>query len=384
MKILQVIASLNPQHGGPIEAAKQINKILSESGMNVDIACLDKRNDKWIKKPTLKIYTLGPGFGVFKYSLKYSRWLDKNIKKYDLALIHGIWRHNSFGLWKAAKKYGVPYFIFTHGMLDPWFKKKYPLKHLKKWFYWPWGEYRVLRDAQNVFFTSEDERKLARKSFWLYKCKEKVVNYGIQSPKLDKPKQTKAFFDSFPYLRKKKIILFLGRIHKKKGCDLLIKSFSKIAAKDSKLHLVIAGPDQEGLRVKLEKISKKLSVHKKITWAGMLKGMKKWGAFQAAEAFILPSHQENFGIAVVEALACGTPVLISDKVNIWREIKIMHAGIVGTDDIKGTTKILNEWVNKNPKQRDAMKKKAQECFQKNFEISRLKENLVEILSSVKK
>ena len=63
------------------------------------------------------------------------------------------------------------YFVFTHGMLDPWFKRTYPLKHLKKWLYWPWAEYRVLRDAQAVLFTCEEERILARQSFWLYKCK---------------------------------------------------------------------------------------------------------------------------------------------------------------------------------------------------------------------
>ncbi|MEB0151131.1 glycosyltransferase, partial [Pseudomonas sp. CCC2.2] len=82
------------------------------------------------------------------------------------------------GTWRALAKKKIPYFIFTHGMLDPWFKKNYPLKHLKKWLYWTWGEYRVLRDAKAVLFTCEEEKILARQSFWLYKANEVVTAFG--------------------------------------------------------------------------------------------------------------------------------------------------------------------------------------------------------------
>jgi glycosyltransferase involved in cell wall biosynthesis len=123
----------------------------------------------------------------------------------------------------------VPYFVFTHGMLDPWFKRHYPLKHLKKWLYWPWGEYRVLRDARALMFTCEEERRLARESFWLYKANECVTNYGTARPEGDSEKQREAFLSEFPELRGKRVLLFLGRIHEKKGCDILIQSFGDLA-----------------------------------------------------------------------------------------------------------------------------------------------------------
>ena len=95
----------------------------------------------------------------------------------------------------------TPYFVFPHGMLDPWFKRTYPLKHLKKLLYWPWAEYRVLRDAAAVLFTSEEERRLARESFWPYRCNEVVVNYGTAAPEIDLASAREDFFGSFPQLR---------------------------------------------------------------------------------------------------------------------------------------------------------------------------------------
>ena len=117
-----------------------------------------------------------------------------------------------------------------------------------------------------------------------------------------------------------------------------------------------------------------------ITFTGMLAGRRKWGAFSAAEAFILPSHQENFGIAVVEALACGTPVLISNKVNIWREIAAGEAGYVENDDLTGTARLIDRWMGTSPDVRAAMKEKAQQCFARHFEIDRAADSLLKVLA----
>src|SRR6202035_5181428 len=134
--------------------------------------------------------------------------------------------------------------VFPHGMLDPWFKEAFPLKHLKKWLYWPWADYRVLRDAAAVIFTSEEERLLARESFWLYHAHEEVSPLGVESPTPDSPQSRESFFVRFSQLRNKRILLFLGRLHPKKGCDILIDAFGQIA--DDSLALVLAGPDQVG------------------------------------------------------------------------------------------------------------------------------------------
>ena len=103
--------------------------------------------------------------------------------QFDAVIVHGLWQYSSFGVWRALAGTDTPYFVFPHGMLDPWFKRTYPAKHFKKLLYWPWAEYRVLRDAAAVLFTSEEERRLARESFALYRAREVVVNYGTAAPR---------------------------------------------------------------------------------------------------------------------------------------------------------------------------------------------------------
>src|SRR5213076_1488953 len=115
------------------------------------------------------------------------------------------------------------------GMLDPWFKRTYPLKHLKKWIYWPWADYRVLRDARAVLFTTEEERLLARQSFWLYRCREAVVDYGTAGPTGDAARQRESFRSAFPMLRDTRNLLFLSRLHPKQGCDTLLAAFARVA-----------------------------------------------------------------------------------------------------------------------------------------------------------
>jgi glycosyltransferase involved in cell wall biosynthesis len=265
-------------------------------------------------------------------------------------------------------------------MLDPWFKRTYPLKHLKKWLYWPWAEYRVLRDAAAVLFTSEEERRLARESFWLYRCNERVVAYGTATPPTPENAREK-FFNAFPQLRGERFLLFLGRLHEKKGCDLLLEAF--VQSRDSfatPLHLVMAGPsfDEEYLR-RLRQIA--AAADSSIIFPGMLSGDLKWGALSAAEAFILPSHQENFGIAVAEALGCGTPVLISNKINIWREIEADGAGYVENDDLPGAMNLLQRWLATPETARAAMRENARKCFANHFEIERATDALLEVISN---
>src|SRR5437868_15240376 len=103
-------------------------------------------------------------------------------------------------------------------MLDPWFKRTYPLKHLNKWLYWPWAEYRVMHDAAALIFTSEQERLEARQSFWLYSGREKVSPLGVEQPAPVTATTAGLFFDRFPQLRGTRPLLFLGRLHPKKGC----------------------------------------------------------------------------------------------------------------------------------------------------------------------
>jgi glycosyltransferase involved in cell wall biosynthesis len=266
-------------------------------------------------------------------------------------------------------------------MLDPWFKRQYPLKHLKKCLYWPWGEYRVLRDARAVLFTCEEERRLARLSFDRYRVNECVIGYGITEPPADAARMRAAFFERFPQLRDKRLLLFLGRLHPKKGCDLLIEAFAGVAARDPTLHLVMAGPDQDDTQAALMKRVEVLGIGARISWTGMLLDDLKWGAYHAAEAFVLSSHQENFGIAVAEALACSVPVLISNQVNIWREIAADQAGLVAEDTMHGTRELLESWLALSQSERERMKHNARACFRRHFLIHSVADRLADVLQA---
>lgn len=376
MRILHSIHSVNPAGGGPIEAVKQVALVHAASGHETEIVSLDARDDPWVRECPVKVHAVGTGRAGYGYASTFVPWLREHRREYDAVIVNGLWQYSGFGVWRALRGSDTPYFVFPHGMLDPWFKRTYPLKHLKKWAYWPWADYRLLRDAKAVFFTAEEERRLARESFWLYRCTEIVVNFGISAPPGDPDAQKEAAFQRFPGLRGKRVFLFLGRIHEKKGCDLLIKAFAEIAAD---FHLVFAGPDQTGWTKELQALAERLKISDRIHWLGMVSGDAKWGLLRLAEVFVLPSHQENFGIAVAEALACGTPVLISNKVNIWREIEQDHAGLVEADDEAGTVRLLKSWIALSQEKRDGMRRSAVECFQSRFEIARTAAALIDAI-----
>ncbi|HEY5580782.1 MAG TPA: glycosyltransferase, partial [Rhodoferax sp.] len=353
-------------------------------GATVDVVCCDAPDDPCLANTGLStVIPLGPAHLGYGYTPRLLPWLRANAAQYDAVIVNGLWQYTGFAAWRALAGTKTPYFVFTHGMLDPWFKHTYPLKHLKKWLYWPWAEYRVLRDARAVIFTCEDERLLARQSFWLYRANEAVTAYGTSSPPANGSELKNKFLDSNADLRGKRLVLFLSRIQDKKGCDLLIDAFAQVASKDKNLHLVMAGPDQSGWVATLQAQAAKLGIADRISWTGMLQGDMKWGAFYAAEVFCLPSHQENFGIVVAEALACGKPVLISNKVNIWREIESDAAGFVDTDTVDGTVRNLQRWLALDADGYAAVSGRARQCFATRFHIQRAAERLVEIIGERK-
>ena len=376
MKILRSTHTVNPALGGPIESIKQSSAALARRGHAVEIISLDAPNAPWVRDSAFPVHALGPGRGSYGYAPRFSDWIKERRSNYDAVIVHGIWQYSSFGVWRALAGTNTPYFVFPHGMLDPWFNRTYPLKHLKKLLYWPWGEYRVLRDAAAVLFTSEEERRLARESFRLYHCNERVVNYGTAAPQnLDGAREK--FFGAFPQLRDRPFFLFLGRLHEKKGCELLIEAFAQL---EKSSRLVVAGPcSDDGYLRRLREMA--TSAGDSIIFPGMLTGDVKWGALSAADAFVLPSHQENFGIAVAEALACGTPVLISNKINIWREIETDGAGYVENDDLPGTINLLKRWLGTPETSRAEMGENARKCFAARFEIERATDSLLAVIAN---
>ena len=276
---------------------------------------------------------------------------------------------SALGARRALAKSKVPYFVYTHGMLDPYFNKAHPFKSIAKQIFWWFSGGPLLAHARNVFFATEEEQTLARHSFWPFRCRERVIAFDTQDVPKNSDAQIAAFRAAFPQLDGRKFILFLSRIDPKKGCDLLIEAFAKVAVtRDPALDLVMAGPDSIGWIRKLRNSAADLGVEDRIHWPGMLKGDQKWGAFRASEAFVLPSHQENFGMVIVEAMACGKPVLTTDKVNTWREVLDSGAGIIEADDLEGITRLLEQFLGLSSEEKKAMGQRSRQGFVEKFAI----------------
>ena len=375
MKILHVLRSIDPSSGGTYEGVRCLATCQLAMGRMLETVALDEPNLRHAMPGP--VHLLGPCTNKYGRTAALDRWLDQNLTRFTVVVVHGLWQYHGFAVRRACLKAGIPYAVFPHGMLDPWFKRTYPLKHLKKWLYWPWGEYRILRDAAAVLFTAEEERLAARNSFWLYRAREEVVGFGTEPPPPDVEQQREAFLSRFPHLRNKRLLLFLGRIHPKKGCDLLVRAF---AANAGDLHLVMAGPDPDALRPELERLAGNSAP--RITWTGMLEGAEKWGAFRCADAFILPSHQENFGVAVAEALACEVPALISRRVNIWREIEQDGAGWTAEDNDDGCAELVRRWAQASPAERQRIRNATKSCFSSRFAMAGATARLDSVLNRI--
>ena len=359
-----------------MEGIRQITPYLAQLGVQTTVACLDPSESPWLHGQSFSSVGYGPVLSGYGYIKGLPKKIFELANQHDIVIIHGIWQYHSIAAWRALRNTQIPYFVYPHGMLDPWFKRTYPLKHLKKSVYWPWADYRVLRDANAVLFTSEQERLLARQSFRLYQANECVIGYGASSAPSIGNVNSDLLFQRFPQLRGKRIFLFLGRIHPKKGIDLLIHSFSELAHIDSRLHLVVVGPDQLGWQRSLQQLASTLSVGDRITWTGMLSGDLKWSAYRAAELFCLPSHQENFGIAVAEALACGLPVMVAYPVNISTEVETAGAGLVHHDNQRSTTEALRRWLSMTQKCQALMGHRAHQLFDSQFNLASVSQHLL--------
>lgn len=342
MRIAHIIPTLDPAKGGPVAAVRMFVPAYQRAGHAVELVCLDSPSAAFLGEISCPVHCCGPTFTSYGYAPRLRSWLRKNRTRFDAFVVHGLWQYHGFAA-RAELLGHLPYAVFTHGMLDPYFNKHRPAKHLKKLLYWIANESRLLNHATAVCFTSAMEIEAAGAGFPFRHWKGVVVPYGSTGPLKPEKDLRQAFSLSFPDLQGRKFLLFLGRIHPKKGCDLLIDAFAKEAMGRQEMDLVIAGPDQIGWVKDLKSQAERLGIAHRIHWPGQLTDDVKWGAYYASHAFILPSHQENFGIAVAEAIACGKPVLLSNKVNIAQEICDAGAGLIEDDTLEGTQRLLRRF-----------------------------------------
>ena len=363
---------------------RELAKAYLQASAGIELVCLDNPDEPFLKGIPCPVHALGQSYmGSYAFSPRLWRWLHENSGRFDCIVMHGIWTFAGVAVRFAARRAGRLYGVFVHGALDPWFDRKYPLKYLKKMLYWP-VQYAVLRDARAVLFTAKSERDLARVSFRPNKWNSVVVPFGINDPEEswgDPAGQIETFYRRFPELRGRRYLLFLARIHPKKGCDLLLNAFRQVANSVPDVDLVIAGPDQMGTQAKLQRMAEQFGIAGRVHWPGFIDGDLKWGALRACDAFVLSSHSENFGIAVVEALAVGRPVLISNRVNIWSEIQDDKAGLVEDDTLEGTERLLRRWFDLPPAEQGAMGSRARRSFLGRYTMSQTVMALDQLFSS---
>jgi glycosyltransferase involved in cell wall biosynthesis len=367
MRILHVTRSIDPAMGGPVEFLRLVTEAHAEQGVSTEVVTLDAPDSPFFDGWPVCVTGRGPGAGVYGRRNGFKSELIRIAKKFDAIVVHGLWQYHGLCVRRLAEELTIPYYVFPHGMLDHWFKKQFPIKHLKKQLYWWAAERRILQSAERVLFTAEFERRRSLQTFWpSVRYRSAILPLGVKSGPKNVERDIALFYDRFPERRGRPFILFLGRLHPKKGCDLAIKGIGR-------LDLVVAGPEEDLAYVRrLKQYATGLAV----TFAGQVQGALKIGALAAADVLILPSHQENFGMVIAEALSFGLPVLISNQVPMADEIEARGAGFMEADTLEGVKRLIQRWSSAD---QAAMRHAARRCFEELFDIRRTATTMLEIM-----
>lgn len=315
MRIVHVISSLNPAAGGPPVVAINLAKAQAALGHEVCIAAEDIPTP--IDVPTVLI----PQHGLSSTFAKPLDAVSATIASADICHLHGIWEPLLLQFARAAAKQNRPYIITPHGMLDPWSLQQ---KKWKKQLALSIGYRSMLNRAALVHCLNADEQRLLAPLKLTAPCA--IIPNGMFLEELDPPPDPGLFRQHRPGPGTRRYILFLSRLHYKKGLDILIDAFAQIAQQISTVDLVIAGPD-DGEAEKLRRRAIELQLAERVWLTGPLYGALKWSALSGASCFCLPSRQEGFSVAILEAMACRVPVVISDQCH-FPEVAEVGAGSI--------------------------------------------------------
>jgi glycosyltransferase involved in cell wall biosynthesis len=358
------------------------------------VLCADLPDAHWLEADKFPVTALGPGRYGYAYSPRIRPWLEGNLHRFDAVIVHTLWQWHGASVLFALNKmkgHGVrspALFVMPHGGLDPWYQRDESRrwKALRNIIYWWVIERRLINSADALLFTSIEEGDLARTTFPGYAPKrEFCVKYGIPAAPAFREEMDLAFRATVPDLpRERPYFLYLGRLHPKKGVDWLVEAYAKVldtaASATAVPALVIAGPGSDSAFGGAVKQTVKLnSLNKHVHFTGMLEGDCKWGALHGCEAGVMCSHQENFGISLVETLACDRPVLVTSKVNIWREIERDGGGFVAEHSRADFSRLLYDWAQ--GKYKDSLLA-PRRCYQKNFGIEQHAEAFASVIKSV--
>jgi glycosyltransferase involved in cell wall biosynthesis len=334
MRILHVIPSLSVKEGGPSLALPVMALALSKQGIEVTVATTDddgrgKRKavalGHCIDDQRIHYIYFRKNTDFYKISFQLCRWLVKHVAEFHVVHIHALFSCSSIAAALIARREGVPYVIRPLGVLNKWgmTNRRRTLKKLSL----RWIELPILRSAAAIHYTSPAEQLEASLVHpTIASLPSAVIPLAIEAR--NSSPGSAGFFAKFPGAFGRPVVLFLSRLDRKKGLELLLEAFARVRSKVEGALLVIAGEGTPGYTASLRARADALNLNRDIIWAGFLSGDEKAAAFAAASTFVLPSFSENFGIAALEALAAGVPVVLSDQVALSDEIRDADAGLV--------------------------------------------------------
>lgn len=336
MKILHVSPSYYPavKYGGPIQSVHLLNKKLAEKGVHVDVLTTNAgilpspglrrvEKDEWCYFDRLRVKYLNYwGYEHFNFSIPFIKELKKIINDYDLVHITAVWNFPVYAAAYFCLKHKKPYIISTRGALHR--EALLSRSGLIKNIYFKLFAEKYLNKAYAIHYTTGVEKE--ESELIIQNKNGFVVPNGIDIKNIQLESSQKNILERIG-ITDKKYLLILGRIHSIKGFDILIPAVKNIFDENSDINLVIAGNDS-GYLEQTKKMADELKILNRIIFTGAVSGGDKWSLYKNALMFVLPSYSENFGMAVVEAMACGTPVVISDKVGIYKEVAEADAGII--------------------------------------------------------
>jgi glycosyltransferase involved in cell wall biosynthesis len=332
MKILHVIPSVGPLRGGPSFAMHAIAGGLARRGIETHVATTDdngpQRLSVTLGEPVNEngaVYWYFPRQTSFYLgSIPFAAWLWRHASDYSLIHIHALFSWCPNVAASIATRKGIPYVVRPLGVLNRWgMENRRPL--LKKLSFAA-IERRVLRNAAFIHYTTELERIEAEECG--FTGNPMIIPNPVELPDCSGQVPGEHLGVRFPELRSMRIVLFLSRIDRKKGLDLLIPAFHGVLKSVPEAALVIAGDGDRRLVEEMRNQCRALGIEDSVYWPGFLTAGKKLSALSEAEVFVLPSYSENFGIAVIEAMAAGVPAIITDRVGICHEVRQGKAGLV--------------------------------------------------------
>ena len=327
-RCLEVVSTIDPRCGGVSASLPLLAKAVASDGRHqVTILVVHSSGDASAAHPVEEVPVLAIPVrrGECLYDGPASSRIREHLAAADLVHIHGLWEPHCAIATRWARRLAKPYLISAHGMLETWALRNHWWKKLPYLFM---IERRNLRRAACARALTRNE--VADYRGYGLTGPIAVIPHGVEIPTRIDPAP---FFERFPGLRGRRLVLFLSRIHPKKGPDILCRAWARISPRFPEAHLVLAGPDFEGTRKPIEHLIGHLGISEHITFTGMLNGDLKWSALAAAEVFVLPSHSEGLPVAVLEAMGAGKPVIVTRQCNL-PEVADARSGIVIEPDVQ--------------------------------------------------